>query len=249
MRLMTVRGGLIATLLAMFALFSSSGLRASEEGKEQHPKRKYKTTIHGPKGEEDKTFDLSNPKDEEELKQHFAEGRVVELVEDKPPSFLELKWDLGLWSVVVFLGLLYILNKVAWKPMLDGLKNREENIRKALEDAEAARRDAAEMRTRFESEIRKAQDEAREVVAQARRDANRAGEELLAKAKAEINLEKERAQRELETAKDQAVKELLDYTANLAAAVATKAVRRQLNQDDYRRLVDESLNEMAATLS
>jgi len=105
------------------------------------------------------------------------------------------------------------------------------------------------MRTRFESEIRKAQDEAREVVAQARRDANRAGEELLAKAKAEINLEKERAQRELETAKDQAVKELLDYTANLAAAVATKAVRRQLNQDDYRRLVDESLNEMAATLS
>src|SRR5262245_43789992 len=55
---------------------------------------------------------------------------------------LSISVDLGIWTLVVFVILLIILRKLAWKPMLDGLTKREENIRGALVEAEKARAEA-----------------------------------------------------------------------------------------------------------
>src|SRR2546423_1274871 len=52
----------------------------------------------------------------------------------EPPIFTPVRIDLAIWTLVVFLLLLFILTKYAWGPMLDALKKREENVRSAIEE-------------------------------------------------------------------------------------------------------------------
>src|SRR5260370_644963 len=48
---------------------------------------------------------------------------------------LNPQFDLGIWTIVIFVVLLLVLRKIAWGPMLEGLQRREQNIRQELEDA------------------------------------------------------------------------------------------------------------------
>jgi F-type H+-transporting ATPase subunit b len=79
---------------------------------------------------------------------------------------------------------------------------------------------------------------------EARRDAQVMAEEMKAKATADIQTERQRLRREIETSKDQALKELQDHAANLATLISTKALKRAVSADDHRRLVDEALNDL-----
>src|SRR5262249_36194547 len=79
--------------------------------------------------------------------------------------------DLALWTVVVFLLLLFVLKKYAWKPMLEGLQKREENIRAALEEAQRARDEAQKVREQLQAEMNQAAQKVRDMMDAARRDA------------------------------------------------------------------------------
>ena len=84
----------------------------------------------------------------------------------------------------------------------------------------------------------------RDIIQKAQTDAQRTADEILAKAKAEMQAERDRARRDLETAKDQALQELWPQTADLAAMVSTKVIRRTLTAEDHRRFVDEALADL-----
>src|SRR5438132_13953965 len=75
-------------------------------------------------------------------------------------------------------------------------------------------------------------------------DAQRATDEMLGKARAEIQKERERLHREIGMARDQALQEIWNQTAQLATMISAKAIRRQLDADDHRRLVDEAIAEL-----
>jgi F-type H+-transporting ATPase subunit b len=152
--------------------------------------------------------------------------------------------DLAIWTIVVFLLLLFILSKYAWKPMLEGLQRREENIRAAVEEARLAREEAQRLRAELQTEINKAQEKVRDFMDEARRDAKQLADDMAARAKEEIQTERQRLRREIETARDQALHELWNQTAQLASLVSSKAIRRNLTPDDHRRLVDEALAEL-----
>src|SRR4051794_37392252 len=68
----------------------------------------------------------------------------------EPPIFTPVRIDLGIWTLVVFLLLFFILAKYAWGPMLEGLKRREETIRGALDDAQRARDEAQRVHAELE---------------------------------------------------------------------------------------------------
>src|SRR5207247_7046678 len=104
----------------------------------------------------ERKFDLSNKRDAQELSELLQKGEVHELKRDLPVNILAIQWDLGLWTLVVFGLLLLILRKVAWGPMLEGLKRREANIREAIEDAKRARAEAEQVRAQFQREMAKA---------------------------------------------------------------------------------------------
>ena len=161
-----------------------------------------------------------------------------------PPIFLPIRIDLAIWTVVVFLLLLFVLSKYAWNPMLDALQKREENIHAAIEEAKRAREDARQIQGQLASERAKIAEETRAAMDEARRDALQLKETMMAQAKADIQADRDRLQRELESAKDSALKEIWDQTAQLATLVSAKAIRRQLTPDDHRGLVDEALADL-----
>jgi F-type H+-transporting ATPase subunit b len=159
-------------------------------------------------------------------------------------SILSPRYDLGIWTIIVFLVLFLVLRKYAWGPMLQGLKTREETIHNALDEAHKAQEDAQRLRDQLQAERNRAHDKARDIHEEARRNAERASNEMIAKARTEIQAEHERRRRELDIARDQALQQLWNQTAQLATLVSAKAIRRQLTPEDHRRLVDESIAEL-----
>jgi F-type H+-transporting ATPase subunit b len=163
---------------------------------------------------------------------------------DEPPIFTPVRIDLGIWTLVVFLVLFAFLSRYAWGPMLEGLRKREQNIHDAVAEAAKARDEAHRLREEFQRDVAAAQQRARDIVEEARRNAARAAEEDRAKAKAEIQAERERLHREIDLARDQALQQIWSQTAQLAALVSAKTIRRKLSPDDHRALVDEAIAEL-----
>jgi len=206
--------------------------------------KKVKVTYHEDGKEVEKPFDLNDKAQMDELVDRLKKGEVEHLVQDKPPALLNLRWDLGLWTLVVFIALFLILKKWAWGPMLEGLQRREDNIRNAAEEAKRAREEMARMQADFEKKMAQAYQEIPQIMEEARRDANNLMEEMRAKAQAEIQADRQRLRREIEMARDQALHDLWNQSAQLATLISAKAIRGQLAPEHHRRLVDEALAEL-----
>jgi F-type H+-transporting ATPase subunit b len=160
------------------------------------------------------------------------------------PNLLEPRFDLGLWSIVIFVLLFAVLYKFAWGPILQGLRKRENDIHGAVNEAKRVNEEMAKQRAAFERQIADANQQIPKLMEEARRAAERLKEEMRAQAMADIQAERQRLRREMDTARDQALKEIMDSTANLATIVSERAIRKSLTDADHRRLVDEALNEI-----
>lgn len=229
-------------LLGLLLLAAPKRLHADDAGHETN--LKYKASVHHEGKEQERKFDLTKEKDAKELNDLLKKGEVHHLQQDEPVNILALRWDLGIWTLVVFLLLLFILSRLAWKPMLEGLKKREHNILSAVEEAQRARDEAKRAQEQIQLRLDKASEEVREILDEARRDAQHTTDEMIAKARAEIQTERDRLRRELETARDQALQELSEHAAQLATMISAKVIRRTLSPDDHRRLVDEALADL-----
>src|SRR5207249_1325485 len=192
----------------------------------------------------DLKLDLTNRGDLTLLTSFLKEGKVEHVAAERDIDLLALRWDLGLWTIVVFVLLFLILRKAAWGPMLEGLKKREENIRLAVEEAKLARAETEKVRAEFKAQMDKAYAEIPKIMDEARREAQQLADQMRAKALADIQTERQRLRREIETARDQALKELQDFAAELATRISAKVLKRAVSADDHRRLVDDALNEM-----
>jgi F-type H+-transporting ATPase subunit b len=160
------------------------------------------------------------------------------------PSIFEYALDLTIWTIVVFLVLLWVLGRYAWKPMLEGLQRREENIRRAIDEAQAARLEAERVRAQFQAEMNQAAAKVRDMLDEGRQQSLQLKDEMLSQAKSEIQKERERLRREIETARDQALQDIWNQAAKLATLISAKAIKRHLSEEDHRRLIDESVADL-----
>jgi F-type H+-transporting ATPase subunit b len=151
--------------------------------------------------------------------------------------------DLALWTIVVFLVLLFVLRSTAWRPLLEGLDKREQNIAGAMEEARAAREEAARLNERLRAEMDKAAEQVRQMMDEARRNAERLAADLIAQGEAKLQADRESLNREVATSYDQALQQVFSQGVDLGTLIASKVVGRQLNADDHRRLLDEALAE------
>lgn len=158
----------------------------------------------------------------------------------------EFKQDLAIWTFAVFVLLMVILGKFAWKPITEALERREHGIAENIAAAQRAGDDARTMLAEYETKLRGAADEVRGIMEEARRDAELTKQEIIAEAKAAAQQEHDRMLRDVHLAKNQALKELSETSANLAIDLAGKIVRTQLNKADHARLVSEALNRVTA---
>ncbi len=154
----------------------------------------------------------------------------------------EFRRDLAIWTFVVFLLLLLLLGKFAWRPVMDGLEKREQTIADLVDEARRNAEQTAELVQRHELKMNAAADEAREVVASARRDAETMRERIVSEAQAAAQRERERAVADIQGAKNAALQEMTELSVDIAFKLANGIVRRQLNREDHAQLIRDTLD-------
>jgi len=140
--------------------------------------------------------------------------------------------------------MLAILYPTAWKNVLAGLKAREERIRKDIADAEAARARAEATLKEYNTQLAAAESRVRDMLAKATADGEVIAANIRTRAQQEAEDTRERAMRDIDAARDQAVAQIHEQAAVLATSVAEKILRRNLNPDDQRDLVAQSLSQV-----
>jgi F-type H+-transporting ATPase subunit b len=151
--------------------------------------------------------------------------------------------DLAWFTFIVFVVLLLVLTKFAWKPLMAGLEQRERTIAKMIDDAKRSHDEAAQKLQAYEQKLTEAASEAHEVLVQARRDAAAAGEKMLEAARADANRERLRALADIESAKNAAVQQIADQSSKLAFTLARKLIHKELRPEDHTALIRESLEQ------
>ena len=154
--------------------------------------------------------------------------------------------DLGqaLATILVFIILLLVLRRWAWRPVCTQLQRREKAIAEALETAEQRRQEAEDLARSYKTRLDRAETEAADLLAKARKEAAEARREILQVAREEARKDAERAHREIDRASHEAMQDLRAATAQLATEIAARVIRKALTPEEHRRLVADSLAEI-----
>ena len=161
-----------------------------------------------------------------------------------PVSFQALP---AVTAFVVFGVVFVVLAKFVWPTIAKGLDDRNSKIVDEIKAAEDARAAAKSAQAEFERSLANAREEAANMIKQARADAQRVADELKARNDQELAEKVSRANADIEAARKAAVAELQAQSAALATEIAGKILRRQVNDQDNQRLVQESLKELATS--
>jgi F-type H+-transporting ATPase subunit b len=153
----------------------------------------------------------------------------------------EIKADLAIYTFVVFLLLLGILLKFGWGPIMAGLDKREKSIRDLIATSERNARESEELLKQNQVKLAAAAESARELLQQARREAEQAREMIVSEARASAQREKERALEDIAAAKTVALREIAQSSVNTSITLATRILQREVSAADHANLIQEAL--------
>lgn len=165
---------------------------------------------------------------------------------EKEHQLMDPDVESGIWTLIIFFILLYVLNKFAWKNVLGSLKGREERIRNDIAQAEEARIKAEATLKEYNAQLAAAEARGREILAKATTDALALAERIKTEAEKAAHDRGQRAAKDIADARDQALREIYEQAADLSTRIAEKILRRNLNADDQRDLVAQSLEQVQA---
>jgi F-type H+-transporting ATPase subunit b len=151
---------------------------------------------------------------------------------------------LGIWTSVVFVLLVVVLGKYAWKPLLKSLQDREESIRDSLAQAEKARAEAAELLKQNERNMARAEEEYQRVVRDAKALGEKMKEDIVAKARTQAQHELKNAKEEIQRDIDAAKQQLRSEVADLAIKAAEKILDETLDAGKQKKIIDNVLNQL-----
>ena len=148
---------------------------------------------------------------------------------------------LFIWTILTFLVLLFLLSKLAWRPLLQALEKRQQAIRQSLDDAQAAKEELARLHQESAQIMRQARAEAETILAQSRTDAGRLREEMRQKAKTEADGIVRTAERQIQLETARALQQIRSEAVDLSVTIASKILQRNLTKEDNERLIAEAL--------
>ncbi|MDA7978267.1 MAG: F0F1 ATP synthase subunit B [Pirellulales bacterium] len=158
-----------------------------------------------------------------------------------------LNWsnDSAIYTAIGFLLLFLVLWRFAWGPISEGLQKREQGIADHIAAAERQNEEAKGILAQYEAKLADAAGEVRELLEEARRDAEHTKEEIVAAAKSEAQAEKSRALNEINTARDQALKDLAERSADMAVDLAGRIVQAKMTKEDHATLIRDAVGNFA----
>jgi F-type H+-transporting ATPase subunit b len=158
---------------------------------------------------------------------------------------IELKFFLTI--SIGFLVLFFVLKTYAFGPIFGMLQARQDKIRGDLDDAEARRNEMVALQKQYEERLAQIEDEARDKIQEATRQAQVAREELLEKARAEAQAIVERARGEIVREQEIANAEMRNQIAQLSTQVAGRLIKQTLDPSAHARLIDDIIAGIGTT--
>jgi F-type H+-transporting ATPase subunit b len=157
----------------------------------------------------------------------------------------DFSFGLFIWQVVIFVGLIFLLKKFAWKPILDAVNDREEGIKNALLSAENAKKEMQDLQANNERILQEARLERDTLLKEARE----IKEKMIADAKEEATTQGarmiEQAKTAIESEKNAAMAELKSQVSSLSLEIAEKLLKDELsNKDSQMKLVEKMLGDV-----
>jgi F-type H+-transporting ATPase subunit b len=157
----------------------------------------------------------------------------------------QFSFGLFFWQIVIFVGLIFLLKKYAWGPILKAVNDREEGIRQALESAENARREMQNLQADNQKLLKEARAERDLMMKEAREVKDKMIADAKEHAQAEANKIIVSAQASIESEKQAAINDLKNKVAELSIEIAEKVVRQELSgKDKQLQLVEGMLEEV-----
>ena len=155
---------------------------------------------------------------------------------------------LFIMQTVIFLVLIFIMVKFAWKPIMNSLNDREEGIQNALDAAENAKLEMQNLQADNEKLLKEARAEREAMLKDARDMKNKMVEDAKGEAQAEASKLIAQAQASIESEKKAAIADLKSQVADLSLEIAEKVVKEELsNKGKQEKLVASLLGD--ATLN
>lgn len=158
-----------------------------------------------------------------------------------PFSLITPNPGLALWAFIIFVVLIAVLGKFAFKPIASALKEREQSIEQSLAQAEKARLEMANLTAKNQELLDAAKEERAKILAEAREVAEKLRADLLEKAKADATKTISDAKLAIDVEKKAAIAEVKNTVGALVLDVAEKLVRKNLANDTAQKELVEAL--------
>ena len=160
------------------------------------------------------------------------------------PNVADLSGNMVIMTWVSFGLFLAILYKIAWKPILKGLDDREQHLREAIEQADKTKAEYERLEQRSKEVIQEAKTQGKEIVEQSRKAAQEAAKTIERKAKEEGQIMVENATTEINQEKQKAQAELRAQSAQIAVELASKIIEENLDNEKNKKLVNQMIKEL-----
>ena len=152
----------------------------------------------------------------------------------------EFSFGLFFWQLFIFVGLVLLLRKFAWKPILDTVNERETSIKNAINAAEEAKNEMASTQANNQKFLKEALAEREALLKEARTN----GDEIVSQAKTEAKAEADKiialAQESIQNEKRAALNELKNQVAQISLDIAEKVIDSELDSKHKQsQLVDK----------
>ena len=151
------------------------------------------------------------------------------------------------WTLLIFLAVWFILTKYAFKPITAAVEAREKALEDAIAGAKADRDEAAKILEEHRRQIEAARGEAQKMIAEGRAVGDKLRAEMIEETRGQQQEMLERARREIEGEKVRAIAELRREAVDLAIAGASKVIQKNLDDESNRRIVESFLASIPVT--
>lgn len=157
-------------------------------------------------------------------------------------GLLDINPGLIFWTIVTFILLLLLLKKVAWKPMLEALKQREDTIRDALEKSQQAKVEAEKILEENKKNLALAEEQTKKIIEEGREFSNKLKADILERANQDAKKILDQAKLEIERKKEEALGELKEVVADLTIQATEKLIDESLDKKKHRQLVNKFIS-------
>jgi len=154
-------------------------------------------------------------------------------------------WREVVTHAVAFTGAVLVLRKYAWKPILGLLDERREKIVKEFDEIDHGKGENAKLKSEYEQQLRTIDAQARVKLKEGVEEGQKVAAQLKDSARDESRGMVQRAREEAELEKAKAEVALKEDMVRMALAAAEKVVRERLDEATHRRLISETIDELA----